>query len=671
MVSIIVPVYNSASYLEKCVRSILEQSCEDFELLLIDDCSSDGSYGKMREFAESDKRVRCLKTQQNGGPSAARNLGLENAKGEWISFVDSDDWIEKDYIQNLLKTASECQADIAVCGIVNHDKTQSTAENAFSGELRIFEGKSLNAVRKVILTERTETGVGGLEFTGPVCKLFRRKIVGDKRFPGNVNYGEDTCFVLECIDSCSKVAFINRCGYHRIVRENSLSYIKDNRYAERKTAFVNTMLRYLTQNGYPRKIRNQFVFVQFVTVVNYYSSLNPLKRVKDGETYIRSFIENINHRIDFASARDRKILKSLLAGEHYLLYKAIYDIYWLTGTLKPGTNGAKFREDKAEPQANGEKPQADKAKPEMSGAKPQESRKPQMNETKPKSGKEKMKTDRVLAGIILYNPDLGRLTENFESIASQTDGVVFIDNASGNIEQVEALFGNRAAIVKNDRNLGVAAALNQMFDYAVRHGFDAVITLDQDSVAMPGLIEKYRESADAADVGLITCKIIDRNFGHDRLDDKQKQWIEEQEFVITSGSFCSVAAYRQTDGFDEQMFIDSVDFDYCIQLRKKGFKIYRINFEGLLHEVGHGKMVKILWRDFPLFNHPPFRNYYMARNDIYLTRKHSNRYNPVYRVIVREIISIWLIIRYEEQKTEKLKARWKGVREAFSMKLPQ
>lgn len=641
MVSIIVPIYNSASYLEKCVRSILEQSCADFELLLIDDCSTDGSYEKIQKFAGADRRVRCFRTRQNGGPSAARNMGLDNASGDWITFVDSDDCIEKNYLENLLKTAEGCQADIAVCGLVNHEKKKITAENAFTGELRIFEGKKLKEIRKVLLTGHTETGAAGLEFTGPVCKLFRREVIGGMRFPENVDYGEDFCFVLACVDSCRRIAFTNQSGYHRIVRENSLSYRKDNRYAERKTAFVNTMLRYLVQNGYSRNIINQFVYVQFVTVVNYYGSLNPAKRIKNGECYVRFFLENVDHQIVFAAARDRKLLKNLLAGEHYSLYKAVYDFYWLMGTLKPQANGAGRQAHEPNPQANRAGRQA------------------------------KMKTDRVLAGIILYNPELKRLTENYESIAGQTDGVVFIDNASENIGQVEELFGDRVGIVRNTQNLGVAAALNQMFAYAIENGFDAVLTLDQDSVAMPGLVEKYKENANAENAGLITCKIIDRNFGHDRLDDKQKQWIEEQEFAITSGSFCSVEAYRKTDGFDEQMFIDSVDFDYCIQLRKNGYKIYRINFEGLLHEVGHGKMVRILWRDFPLFNHPPFRNYYMARNDIYLTRKHSNKYNPVYRVLIREIISIWLILRYEEQKKEKLKARWKGAREAFSMQLPQ
>lgn len=278
-----------------------------------------------------------------------------------------------------------------------------------------------------------------------------------------------------------------------------------------------------------------------------------------------------------------------------------------------------------------------------------------------------MKADKILAGIIVYNPDIGRLGENYKSLATQVDEVVFIDNSSSNLSEVEREFGDKVCIVKNKKNLGVAAALNQMFEYAIEHSYDAVITMDQDSVMMPGLVEQYKKQAKLKRAGLLCCKIIDRNFGHDSLDDKQTKFVEAQKLAITSGSFCSVEAYKKTDGFDEQMFIDSVDFDYCIQLRKKGYRIYRLNFEGLLHEVGHGKKVRILWRDFVAFNHSAFRNYYMARNDIYLTRKHTNKYNPIWRVVTRELISEYLIIGYEENKLEKLKSRWLGIKDAFKM----
>ena len=96
MVSVIVPVYNSSQYLHRCIDSILYQSFNDFEVLLIDDGSIDNSGEICDEYAVKDSRVRVFH-KENGGVSSARNVGLGNAVGEWVTFVDSDDWIDQDF----------------------------------------------------------------------------------------------------------------------------------------------------------------------------------------------------------------------------------------------------------------------------------------------------------------------------------------------------------------------------------------------------------------------------------------------------------------------------------------------------------------------------------------------------------------------------------------------
>ena len=99
-ISVIVPVYNVEKYLHRCVDSILAQTFTDFELLLINDGSKDSSGVICDEYAAKDSRVLVFH-KENGGVSSARNMGLDNAKGEWISFVDSDDWVEKEYLETL------------------------------------------------------------------------------------------------------------------------------------------------------------------------------------------------------------------------------------------------------------------------------------------------------------------------------------------------------------------------------------------------------------------------------------------------------------------------------------------------------------------------------------------------------------------------------------------
>lgn len=112
-ISVIVPVYNAESTIRRCVDSILAQTFTDFECLLIDDGSKDQSGEICDEYAEKDRRIRVFH-KENGGVSSARNMGLDNAKGEWITFVDSDDWIEPDMVEKLVKPTNQKDVDIVI-----------------------------------------------------------------------------------------------------------------------------------------------------------------------------------------------------------------------------------------------------------------------------------------------------------------------------------------------------------------------------------------------------------------------------------------------------------------------------------------------------------------------------------------------------------------------------
>ena len=105
--SVIVPVYNVEAYVERCVRSLLEQDFPDFELLLVDDGSRDRSGALCDALAECDGRIRVFH-KENGGVSFARNVGLDAARGEWVAFVDSDDWVKPGYLSALVDDARQC-----------------------------------------------------------------------------------------------------------------------------------------------------------------------------------------------------------------------------------------------------------------------------------------------------------------------------------------------------------------------------------------------------------------------------------------------------------------------------------------------------------------------------------------------------------------------------------
>lgn len=270
----------------------------------------------------------------------------------------------------------------------------------------------------------------------------------------------------------------------------------------------------------------------------------------------------------------------------------------------------------------------------------------------------------ILAGIVLYNPDLTRLTENVNAIKMQDVDVVFFDNGSNNVSLVEEIFPE-IQIIKSETNKGISLALNELFRYAVRESkYDWVLTLDQDSVVSDDLISVYqnliRQLPD--NLSIICPKIQDRNANLKRETTESDGYVD---LCITSGCLNRVSAWQDINGFDESMFIDGVDFDFCIRLIKKGWKIFKTNQTYILHEVGRSKVIKILGKEYLSLNHSPFRYYYIIRNQIYLGRKH----NQLFRQILVTARMFYTVILYENQKTDKLKRMCKGLFDGLCMKI--
>ena len=274
---------------------------------------------------------------------------------------------------------------------------------------------------------------------------------------------------------------------------------------------------------------------------------------------------------------------------------------------------------------------------------------------------------KILAGIVLFNPDIVRLRQNVAAILSQVDTVICIDNGSSNLNTVKTGLPADIIYIENGRNLGIAAALNKILNYAAVHDYDWFLTLDQDSVCEPRLIENYKKYTTLPSVAMLSCNIIDRNFVAKAKQDAEYQPIEINE-CITSASFCKTEMIKAVGGFDEKMFIDSVDFDICMNLRKHGFRIYKIPFIGLLHEVGRGKNVRLLWKTRVVYNHSVLRNYYIARNHIYMAKKYPQDLSMI-KTILKELERDILIILYETDKMSKLKARWQGIKDGKIMNM--
>ncbi len=276
---------------------------------------------------------------------------------------------------------------------------------------------------------------------------------------------------------------------------------------------------------------------------------------------------------------------------------------------------------------------------------------------------------KTLAGITLYNPDTNRLKENINGIYKQVDKLLFINNDSKNIDEIKKMileFCNEKNIEKdffqfiyNKKNEGVAYALNEILDYANENDYEWFLTLDQDSVANQELIEKYKKYTNKENVAMMTCRIKDRNFD---INDKMESEYMYVDRCITSAAFNNTKIIKKLGGFDNNLFIDSVDFDICATIVENGFKILKINYEGILHEVGHTKAKKILGKTEYIYNHSPFRTYYFIRNAIIINNKHKslNTLKNKLRVIKREI----LMIIFQKNKKENIKAIRKARKDA-------
>ncbi len=199
MVSIIVPVYNVEKYIHRCIESILKQTYHDWELLLIDDGSTDGSGLICDTYADSDMRIKCFH-KKNGGQSSARNLGLEKAIGEQIVFCDSDDWLAPNFLEVCMREYTANNADIATANYYNYYSEKDVKP--------IFDEKKENetctnraAMKRLLENDGTSSSVCG--------RLYARKIFDDIRFQDGMLF-EDAAISYKLFINAKKVVFISQ-----------------------------------------------------------------------------------------------------------------------------------------------------------------------------------------------------------------------------------------------------------------------------------------------------------------------------------------------------------------------------------------------------------------------------------------------------------------------------
>jgi len=290
----------------------------------------------------------------------------------------------------------------------------------------------------------------------------------------------------------------------------------------------------------------------------------------------------------------------------------------------------------------------------------------------------------VCAGIVLYNPDVERLVQNIRAVENQVEKLIFVDNASQNIDEIQEHFNDSKYIwIKNDANIGIAAALNQLVNYANENGYQWILTLDQDSICGNDLVSKLLVAAEKENgekdklnaIGRVRSDDVDRvAMAAPLVNDRgiietettpidMDAEAEDVRMCITSGCLTNVKSVIDIGGFNEWLFIDEVDREMCLRLLLQGYRLIRVNTVELSHEFGLKTVTRrLLWKKVTYHNYTPFRIYYQIRNIVYMMRKYRTDYTPsLFRRWVRMFATFSVKFIFEPDRINRLKAFTRGI----------
>lgn len=299
MISVIVPVYNVEKYLDKCVESIVNQTYKELEIILVDDGSTDNCPAMCDNWAKKDNRIKVIH-KENGGVSSARNIGLDNVTGEYIGFVDSDDYLEPNMYELLIENLTVTNSDISVCStfLVN-ENNDIKADN-------IFESQVLNQEEAVkFLSYKMNNSLWN--------KLFKKEAFEGCKFEEGHTFGEDHLILLQVLKNVNRVSFISDSLYYYVQRSNSTTGSKFSKRSFDQVYMKDALYNYVKEN--------------YSYVSEYYRKLSFTARENMCRKIIlsnaeREFAKELNEYKKYMK-KEFSIVKSNLSKRETLEYKMI------------------------------------------------------------------------------------------------------------------------------------------------------------------------------------------------------------------------------------------------------------------------------------------------------------------------------------------------------------
>lgn len=323
LISIIVPVYNCEKYIERCINSILKQTYKNIEVLLINDGSKDKSLQICERYAQKDNRIIVFE-KENEGVSSARNLGIEKSHGEFITFVDSDDYLEENFCEEMLERAYKYSVDYVTCGYKRvYDNGHIEYINNDCSEKVITSNNYLNFLLNV------QMGYGFAHM-----KLIRKRAIRNIKFDKNLKVGEDALFNVMLCNNLKKVLIYNKSLYNYYFNSDSVVRKFDENYDKKYIKSMEIMTQYINEKYKNSKtietnLQNYIAYHVLLICVNFcYHPQNEkkgIKLVKEICNYslFKKAIKNSNYS---NLSITRKISLFTLKHKLYFIMKIICEI---------------------------------------------------------------------------------------------------------------------------------------------------------------------------------------------------------------------------------------------------------------------------------------------------------------------------------------------------------
>ena len=311
LISVIVPVYNVSNYLKECVDSIINQSYKNIEILLIDDGSTDDSGKICDKYAKKDKRIKVFH-KENGGLSDARNVGLDNCSGEYICFIDSDDFVTNNYVELLYAAIKENSTLLSQCGFSRYN-------NGLSGDNVCYDNNKVINKDDFFYDNFTKHQIDN---TVVWNKLYSKKLLGKIRFEkGKIH--EDEFFTYKIIDKVDRISIISDCLYMYRVNESSITRRK---YNVNRLAVLDAFMEkevYFKNKG-DERIYKEFINVYAELLLEHYSLVKKFLKDKKIEKRIISDFKKMYKpsKIKYKKMKIKTALFYISPSIYYLIMRS-------------------------------------------------------------------------------------------------------------------------------------------------------------------------------------------------------------------------------------------------------------------------------------------------------------------------------------------------------------